>query len=496
MNDQLSLYWGDLHNHCGISYGFGSLRNALEQAEKHLDFCCVTGHAMWPDMIPSNEETAFLVEYHKTGFAKLRAHWPEVLEAINRANSEKLVTFQSYEMHSMQYGDYHIVSPDPDLPLIERNTPWELVRDCGCRSIVVPHHIGYTPGYRGISWDDFNPETSPIVEVYSKHGCSMRAHGPFPYYHDMGPLDAHNTVEEGLRRGYRFSFAGSTDHHAGFPGSYGDGLTGVWATEKTREGIWDALCKGHVYAVTGDRIACAFSVNEGMMGDVISGAGKRELRFRCAGDDALALVTIRKNGRILKSFVPTAPASARGVYKLRLELGWGNSPELFTWEGSIRVEKGELQKVQPYYRGRNALSPSEKKANHQDATNALRNSLEYTPDGMDFTCQTVRNVSTLHPQTNAFVMTVAGSEDTVISGSINGHTFRATLGQLLHYGFTEHMKPWHSHAFQFQTALPVEACEAELVFTDEAETAADYYQAEVVQENGCRAFVSPVFCRE
>ena len=58
------------------------------------------------------------------------------------------------------------------------------------------------------------------------------------------------------------------------------------------------------------------------------------------------------------------------------------------------------------------------------------------------------------------------------------------------------MKPWHSHAFQFQTALPVEACEAELVFTDEAETAADYYQAEVVQENGCRAFVSPVFCRE
>ena len=32
MNDQLSLYWGDLHNHCGISYGFGSLRNALEQA--------------------------------------------------------------------------------------------------------------------------------------------------------------------------------------------------------------------------------------------------------------------------------------------------------------------------------------------------------------------------------------------------------------------------------------------------------------------------------
>lgn len=495
MENSLSLYWGDLHNHCGISYGFGSLQNALEQAKKHLDFCCVTGHAMWPDMIPINEETASLVEYHRMGFAKLREHWPEILDAINAADSEKLVTFQSYEMHSMHYGDYHIVSPDPNLPLIERSTPWDLAQDCGCRSIVVPHHIGYTPGYRGISWDDFNPAASPIVEVYSKHGCSMRAHGPFPYYHDMGPLDAHNTVAEGLRRGYRFSFVGSTDHHAGFPGSYGDGLAGVWAVEKTRDGIWDAICKGHTYAVTGDRIACWFTVNDGMMGDVIPGKGKRNIHFQCSGDDAIALVTIRKNGRIIRSLVPTASTGNSGVYKLRLELGWGNSPELFSWIGNIGVEKGTLQNVQPYYRGRNALSPSEKGADHQEQTNAIQDALEYTSSEMKFTCQTVCNVSTLHPQTDAFVMTISGTEDTVLRGNINGHTFKATLGQLLCYGFTEHMKPWHSHAFQFHTALPAEACEEELAFTDEAETAADYYQAEVVQENGCWAFVSPVFCR-
>ena len=32
------LLWGDLHNHCGITYGFGSLQNALKIARSHLDF--------------------------------------------------------------------------------------------------------------------------------------------------------------------------------------------------------------------------------------------------------------------------------------------------------------------------------------------------------------------------------------------------------------------------------------------------------------------------
>jgi len=34
----MNIYFGDLHNHCSISYGFGSLENALNEASKHLDF--------------------------------------------------------------------------------------------------------------------------------------------------------------------------------------------------------------------------------------------------------------------------------------------------------------------------------------------------------------------------------------------------------------------------------------------------------------------------
>ena len=217
------LLWGDLHNHCGITYGFGSLQNALKIARSHLDFCCITGHAMWPDIYARTPETEFIVDFHREGFKKLLDHWDEIRAEMARQNDGELVTFQSYEMHSSLYGDHHIISPDDTFPLIYRDSPARLVADCGVRAIAVPHHIGYTPGYRGINWELYDQNISPCVEVCSKHGCAMSETAPYPYYHDMGPRDSRNTVYAGLRRGSRFCFLGSTDHHAGVPGSYADG---------------------------------------------------------------------------------------------------------------------------------------------------------------------------------------------------------------------------------------------------------------------------------
>lgn len=90
----MKLLWGDIHNHCGITYGYGSLKNALERAKSHLDFCAVTGHAMWPDIPDRTEETAFVVDFHQAGFEKLRAHWDEVAAQLAACNSKELVTFQ------------------------------------------------------------------------------------------------------------------------------------------------------------------------------------------------------------------------------------------------------------------------------------------------------------------------------------------------------------------------------------------------------------------
>ena len=48
----MNVYYGDIHNHCGISYGHRNLETALENARLQLDFVSITGHALWPDMHP------------------------------------------------------------------------------------------------------------------------------------------------------------------------------------------------------------------------------------------------------------------------------------------------------------------------------------------------------------------------------------------------------------------------------------------------------------
>jgi len=40
-----TVYYGDLHNHCGSSYGHGSLEDAYRNARLQLDFASVTPHA-------------------------------------------------------------------------------------------------------------------------------------------------------------------------------------------------------------------------------------------------------------------------------------------------------------------------------------------------------------------------------------------------------------------------------------------------------------------
>ena len=55
----LRPFYGDLHNHCDISYGHGSLLEALKRARRQLDFVSVTGHAYWPDMPIDDERVAF-----------------------------------------------------------------------------------------------------------------------------------------------------------------------------------------------------------------------------------------------------------------------------------------------------------------------------------------------------------------------------------------------------------------------------------------------------
>lgn len=498
----MRLLWGDIHNHCGISYGYGSLENALTAAREQLDFCSVTGHAMWPDMPVERKELAFQIGYHKRGFEKLSRNWDSVRKTIADANvPREFITFQSYEMHSRRYGDYFVFSPDDGLPLIEASSPSELVsRLSPAEVIAVPHHTAYTPGYRGIIWESFSPDISPLVEVYSKHGCGISDSSPFQYLSPMGPRDSRGTAFAGLRSGNRFGFTASTDHHAGYPGSHGDGRVAVWAEEKTRESIWVSLLKRRTYAVTGDLISCRFDVNGSEMGSETEAEGRRCIRTEITACDSLSEIVIFKNTRPWKSvFAPThsaakAASTTAGRCKVRIETGWGSSDEAYLWQGNAAVRNGSLISVERAFRGRSVLAPSKNREEDPEANSLENRVVEEDGKHVVWRCTTFRNPTPLHPMTSALILEIEGDGSTVLEGGINGHRLEISVGELINGSRSFHMQDYSSEAVLIHRAVP----ESRYSFLGEWEDAeredpCDIYHLEVRQANGQMAWVSPVF---
>lgn len=491
----MNIYFGDLHNHCGITYGFGSLKNAIKRAKSQLDFCAFTGHAMWPDMYEKAPGTEFVVNFHLEGFKKLKDHWEEIRKEVAEANCADFVTIQGYELHSREYGDHHLLSIDDELPLIYRDSPGELVKDCGKDAIAIPHHIGYTPDYRGIDWKKFDGHISPVVEVYSKHGCSMSEDADYPYYHNMGPRDTRNMVDEGLRQGHKFGFVASTDHHAGFPGSYGDGLAAVVAEERTRESIWAAIKARRTYAITGDRILCDFKVNGAYLGSEIT-ADHRKITAHVETEGVLDKIVLYKN---LKPYHVIngemyQEINEEGCYKLRVEMGWGNT-SLYRWNGSIKAEGGIVKGYNTYFRGRSVLAPSKDETYDADHVNDIETCSELKSESeFVWSCDTVGNKSTLHPSTSSVVVKIQGDRNTRIIYTLNDKTYTATIGELLEHGFTNHMEYYHSQAFKIFKAVPESRYVFDLELEDDMpEKDCDVYHLEVSQKNRQWAYVSPIY---
>src|SRR5579871_1244822 len=121
-------FYGDLHNHCGISYGHGSLDQALKRARRQLDFVSVTGHAYWPDMPVDDPSVAHIVDFHVKGFARLDRLWPQHFATLAGYDEPgRFTVFPGYEIHSFAHGDYTIVYRDlARRPILKADSPAEL----------------------------------------------------------------------------------------------------------------------------------------------------------------------------------------------------------------------------------------------------------------------------------------------------------------------------------------------------------------------------------
>lgn len=367
--------FGDIHNHCDLSYGHGRFADALARAALQLDFVSITGHAHWPDMPVDDPAVAHIVNFHVEGFARLRDGWRAHFDVLAAAETEAFTVFPGYEIHGSEHGDYTIVYRDlAPAPLWLADSPAELHalldREMPGRAFAFPHHIGYRRGARGINWDSFEERLSPVVEMNSMHGCAETSETPRSYLHSMGPVDGHSTMQWGLAQGHVFGVVGNTDHHSAFPGSYGHGRMAVFADHAGRAGLWDAIMARRTVALTGDNIHLLSAVGDVMTGGVMAPAKEAQLDIEAVAGGEIDVIDVIRNGRLHARLSPAldpAPLTGAGETILYLELGWGARGSAHRWTGEIRVEGGEILALEPRFRGQEVVSPLE----GEDAGHAL-----------------------------------------------------------------------------------------------------------------------------
>ena len=355
----MNFFWGDLHNHCAVSYGQGTPAQALARARQHLDFCTITGHAFWPDIPMDLVTQNTIVGMHLGGFAKLQHFWRSLLAELAAANVPgKFVTLPSYEWHSMEFGDYNCYAPHHELELIDGPDLATLTHRVVERSrefFLLPHHCAYVPGFRGTNWKAFDGGRSPLVEIYSNHGCGEADDAPFDYFHSMGPRMAESMVRHALASGHRFGFYASSDSHDGYPGHYGHGKVGVTAARLDLSSLWAAMRARHTIATTGARIMASLDAGDGGAGDVVVARRKRGLALAIEATAPIDAIDLIEGGngawRVRRLPVPMIESRfSAGRFKIKIEAGWGRGTTLSHWNVQGKLLHGALLGIEPCFR--------------------------------------------------------------------------------------------------------------------------------------------------
>lgn len=493
----LDAYFGDIHNHCAVGYGHGSLEDAFTNARLQLDFACVTPHAVWPDMPQGDPRLSDVVAYHQMGFERAARLWPHVQDVVESAHQDgRFVSLLGFEWHSLRYGDHNVYykgSRGAIIPAVDLEDMRQRLRRLAAQGVpafLIPHHIGYKQGYRGINWATYTPEFSPVVEIFSMHGASESDSAPYPYMHTMGPRDLQSTYQYGLSLGHVVGAVGSTDHHSGHPGSYGHGRLGVWASELTRDGIWDALAQRRTVALTGDNIRLMMAINGQPLGSVLPPTEERQIEIEVIGGDALDVIELVYNNQVIERWCPLPAVQLEQPVKVYLEVGWGEREQIVDWDVNLEVFDGTLLAVEPRFRGRSIVAPEATEDDRYTFSEWARRG----SNGVQFHTRTWGNPTNVTPNTQGICLEIEGSRSSRIQASFNGHPAAVRLSDLRNGSQVGYLGDFLTPAYCFHRAVPRQAYVQRVSMVHHVSAdRRDWYYARVGQKNGQWAWSSPIW---
>ncbi|MDA2928746.1 DUF3604 domain-containing protein [Acidobacteria bacterium AH-259-O06] len=487
------LFWGDLHNHNAVGYAKGSLKRSIDLALEHLDFFAFTGHASWHDMpkMPGDRHMKWV-----KGFQVHSGHWPKTRQLIREANSKGFVALLGYEWHSSRFGDYCLIFPEdqPELFLPDHvNKLLDFAETKG--ALAIPHHVGYKQGWRGANWAYFRANVSPIVEIFSEHGCTESDRAPLPMIrHSNGGRSASNSIQPQLARGLRFGFVASSDDHLGYPGAYGEGLLGVWAEDLRRDSLFEAFRSRRTYAATGDRIILDVKLNGWPMGSQLAEQADRQVDVRVEGQDAIAMIELVRNGRVIERYFPEdqmkGPLKLPGRAKCRIQYGWGpwaalNLGRICHWDFTVRLEGGRFHQALGCFQS----TPSEED---------LRDRLRIVSDReIHLESHTTRVGCFAEDPTKSLICELEGAPDAVLSVHLRKpveQVVKARLADLIDDNVVNFTGVFTSESYIIHRLVAPTEYSATIRWHDRRTgEGPDYYYVRVTQSNGHLAWSSPIW---
>jgi len=487
------LLWGDLHNHNAVGYGQGTLARSIDIARAHLDFFAFTGHASWHDMpqMPGDRHMKWV-----NGFKVHRDHWPATRRLIREANAADFVALLGYEWHSSEFGDYCLVFPgdQPDLFLPD-HVDKLLDFAAATGALAIPHHIAYKRGWRGANFDHFRLAVSPVVEIFSEHGCSERVTATGPYIrHSNSGRSTQNTVQRQLENGLRFGFVASSDNHRGYPGAYGEGVAGVWAEDLTAASIFEALRARRCYAATGDRISLDVKLNSRDMGAALPFARDRQIDAVVVGQDSIEAIELIRNGATIDRRFPEdlhgEEVQLPGRAKCRVQYGWGpwaalGLDALCQWEATLRIERGRFLGAVPCWQS----GPYEEE---------LRDRLEVAAaDEVRLHSFTSRTNCFAEDPTKAVVLELEGGPEAALSLKLTRpveRTITSRLGELARDNVIVATGGFFGESCIIHRLVAAPLYSATVRFEDRREPGgSDSYYVRIRQHNGHMAWSSPIW---
>ena len=514
MNSNLKLLWTDMHSNMHSEH-IEYLEEWYNHAQEVIDFWQI---AYYPYYMRSDKTGIRVEDIYP------EQHWQEQWEILreftNRKNQKTgaIPLFMGFEWQgSGKDGDHNVFYLENDqsihMPMRYQDLLSKLPKN---KAIAIPHHLAYQVGYRGKNWATHNENFSPFAEIFSSHGSSESGYTDVHMgrHVHMGPRAGGSSVYNGLKLGHKVGIICSGDNHV-VPAMYGHGLMGCYAEECTKESIWDALLKRHVYGVTGNKMKLKYSLDDYIMGDIITTAIKSPQHcVEVEGGDAIQRIELYKNNILLDTYThsgkweQTIPKDTV-TFKFKLECGWGPDTRLYPditsklWSGKLNTV-GEIISVEKCWTnfGQKITVIDQKNAEFSLTTHKSSHSGHWmgpspvTTEGFIFEITAPYDSNlTLDVDGKQFIVKVADLlEDTQLFGFVDESR---ELAQKT-FGFGDYYRSdpfWHNaYKVRLLRAVPKSAYLVDVKFNSEPECEkGSYYFVKVYQTDGNLAWSSPIW---